>query len=74
MSLEHTTIKISKKTKKRIDSLKEYKRESYEDIIEKMLDVLNICKTDPSKAKSKLLQIDNLHRENLDKIEVKKSV
>ena len=66
MNQDNTTIKVSKKTKKRIDNLKEYKRESYEDIIEKILDVLNICKTDPTKAKTKLLQIDNQHRENIE--------
>lgn len=72
MNKDNTTIKISKKTKKRIDNLKEYKRESYEDIIEKILDVLNICKTDPIKAKSKLIQIDNQHRDNIENKDARK--
>ena len=58
-----TTIKLSKNTKGRIDSLKEYKRESYEEIIEKILEILNVCKMNPLKARAKLIKIDRQHKE-----------
>jgi len=60
---EITTIKLSKSTKGRIDSLKEYRRESYEEIIEKILEILNVCKMNPLKARAKLIKIDRQHKE-----------
>ncbi len=65
--ISNTTIKISKKTKERLDHLKEYKRESYEEIIEKMLEVLNICRGNPLKARERLIKIDNQHKEIINK-------
>jgi len=53
-----TTIKLSKKTKDRLDKLKVYKRESYEEIIQKMLEILNLVRTNPEQARSKLVAID----------------
>jgi len=58
-----TTIKLSKNTKERLDSLKEYKRESYEELIEKILEILNICKISPIRARAKLIKIDRQHKE-----------
>ncbi len=63
MASDNTTIKISKKTKNRIDTLREYKRETYEEILEKILDVLNLCKVSPMRARAKLMKIDNKHKE-----------
>ncbi len=53
-----TTIKIRKSTKKRLDKLKIYKRESYEEVLQKMLNILNTCHINPNKAKELLLDID----------------
>lgn len=58
-----TTIKLNKDTKERLDNLKEYKRESYEEIIEKILEILNVCKVNPIRARAKLLKIDRQHKE-----------
>ena len=38
--METTTIQINKDTKIRLDNLKDYNRESYEEIIEKLLDIV----------------------------------
>jgi len=59
-----TTIKISKKTKERLDHLKEYKRESYEEIVEKMLKILNICRISPIQARQKLVAIDRKRKDS----------
>ena len=37
-----TTIKLDKSTKSRLDGLKEYHRESYDEVITKVLDIINI--------------------------------
>jgi hypothetical protein len=53
--MEVTTIKISKETKLRLDRLKEHSRETYEEVLKKILFILNVSKKNPEKA-SKLLQ------------------
>jgi len=57
-----TTIKLTKKTKSRLDYLKTHKRETYDETIKKMLAILNICKVNPLRAKSKLKEIDYLKK------------
>lgn len=59
-----TTIKLSKKTKTRLDNLKLFQRETYEEIITKMLDLMNLFKTNPQEAQKKLHQIDELKKSN----------
>ena len=53
-----TTIKISKETKQRIDKLKEYSRETYDEVVRKLLFILNIVKKNPEKAQKILNRID----------------
>lgn len=60
--MEITTIKLSKETKKRLDNLKSHRRDSYEDIVKNMLEILNICRFSPERARVKLIQIDRLKR------------
>ena len=60
---EITTIKLNKKTKLRLDKIKSYKRESYEDIMQKILEILNICRINPEKARAKLIAIDKNNKE-----------
>lgn len=66
MELGITTIKVSKETKKRLDNLREYKAESYEEIIKKMLYVLNAVRKSTDTAKKVLNNIDkNIKRKQL---------
>ncbi len=53
-----TTMKLSTETKERLNHLRSYKRESYEEILQKLLEILNICRVSPERAKSKLLAIE----------------
>ena len=62
-----TTIKLTKYTKKRLDHLRIHRRETYEEIIEKMLEILNICKINPLKAHHKLTSLDNQIKANTKK-------
>jgi len=62
-----TTIKLSRETKSRLDKLKSYKRESYDEILEKILEILNISKVSPERARSKMLAIDNQHKKLTNK-------
>ncbi|MEK6819522.1 MAG: hypothetical protein AABY10_06345 [Nanoarchaeota archaeon] len=53
-----TTIKLSRRTKERMDKLRVHKRETYEEIVESMLNILNILKINPEMARKKLVFYD----------------
>ena len=56
---EITTIKLNKQTKARLDRLKEHERETYEQVIKKILYILNVSKKDPLKAMRIFSKIDS---------------
>ena len=60
-----TTLKLAQETKERIEHLRVYNRESYDDILRKILEVLNLCRTEPNKARMRLFLIDKERRRNL---------
>lgn len=53
-----TTIKIEKETKLRLDKLKEYEKESYNEIIKKILYLLNLFRKNPILGNKALNRID----------------
>ena len=53
-----TTIKISTEIRERLGHLKEYDRETFNEVLNKILYALNMCKKDPEKAKRFLENID----------------
>ncbi len=59
MKNKSTTIKINIETKQRIDKLKEYDRETYDEVIRKLLFILNTMKKEPEKAQKILEKIDS---------------
>ena len=61
---EISTIKLTKQTKERLSKLKVYKNETFEEIIESMLNTFNICKQDPEKAKQRLQHLDEQRKLN----------
>ena len=61
-----TTIKLLEETKLRVEKLREHKRESYDDILRKILYVLNAAREDPDKAKRILERISDLRQRMLE--------
>lgn len=57
-----TTIKLGKETKERLEKLRSYKRESYDEILEKIIDILNVCRVSPLRARGRLILIDRQRR------------
>lgn len=53
-----TTIKLEEETKQRLEKLREYKKESYDELLKKILSVLNMVKTEPERARFALNRID----------------
>jgi hypothetical protein len=75
MKSESTTIKISKETKKRLDNFREYNAESYEELIKKMLYILNTVRKNPELGKSILNSIDkNIKRKLIINKELSKEL
>jgi len=54
-----TTIKLDGETKGRLDNLKEHERETYDQVIKKMLYVLNEIRKDPISGNRILGKIDS---------------
>jgi len=52
------TIKISTETRERLAKLREYERETFNDVLNKVFYVLNMCKKEPEKAQKFLTNID----------------
>jgi len=67
-----TTIKITKETKNRLDRLKEHHREAYEEVLRKVLFILNTTKKNPEKAQRILNKIDSTQKRKQKYTEVYK--
>jgi len=59
-----TTVKLSEDTKSRIDHLKLYPRETYDEIIQRLLNILNITMKNPNAARHRLVNLDKQRRRN----------
>ena len=66
VSSKITTIKLLEETKIRLEKLREHKRESYDEILKKILYVLNVARDDPEKARRVLEKIDDLRNQMLE--------
>lgn len=60
-----TTLKLLEETKLRLEKLREHKRETYDDILRKILYVLNVAREEPEKAKRILERISELRERML---------
>jgi hypothetical protein len=61
-----TTIKVSNATKQRLNNLNLYPRETYEEILIRILDILNTVKQNPEQARAKLFMLDKQKQNNLN--------
>ena len=59
-----TTLKVSNITKNRIDQFRIYPRESYDEIILRILSVLSTCRTEPERARSRIIILDKERNRN----------
>lgn len=59
-----TTIKINADAKKRLDNFRVYRRETYNDILQKIFDILNICRLNPENARIRLMMLEKEKKRN----------
>ncbi len=60
--MDTTTIKLYENTKRQLDKFKEYKNESYDELINKMIFIANKAKTDPELSRETVIAIDNARK------------
>ncbi len=53
-----TTIKIHSKTKSNLDQYREYKNESYDEVIQKLIYITKTCKTQPELSRETVKSIE----------------
>lgn len=64
--METTTIKIHENTKQELDGFREYKNESYDEVIKKVVYIAKTCKEEPKLSRQTILDIEKA-RERLKK-------
>ena len=57
-----TTIKINLDTKHQLDQFREYKRETYDELIRKMIYIVKNVKTKPELSKEAIIAIENARK------------
>jgi predicted CopG family antitoxin len=58
--MDISTIKVRKDTQNRLKKMKIHPGETYEEVIKKLLSILNLCRNNPFLARQKLREIDHL--------------
>ena len=56
--METTTLKIHVNTKEELDKFKEYKNESYDEVIQKVVFIAKTCKTQPKLSQETVQAIE----------------
>ncbi|MFH0875342.1 MAG: hypothetical protein V1859_05365 [archaeon] len=56
--MSDTTIRINDETKYDLDTFREYKNESYDEVIKKVLYIAKKAKTEPKLSKEAIMQIE----------------
>ncbi|MEK6809818.1 MAG: hypothetical protein AABY40_04030 [Nanoarchaeota archaeon] len=64
--MEAMTIKIHEETKLELDNFREYKNESYDEVLKKVLFIAKTCKTEPKLSKETVESIEKA-RERMKK-------
>ena len=60
--MDATTIKIKLGTKHQLDQFREYRRESYDELIQKMIYIVKNVKTQPELSKDVITAIENARK------------
>lgn len=62
MTDEITTIKLNRSTKERIDKLRVHRRETYDEILQRMLGILNLSRAQPERAQAQLRKLESMKK------------
>jgi len=59
-----TTIRLNLRTKSELDRFRQYKNESYDELIKKLIHVIKMCEKQPKLSQQAIIEI-NRARENI---------
>ena len=59
-----TTVKIQKQTNERLEKLRVHRRDSYDEVIQRILGIRNVCRRNPDEAQETLEKIESLAKKN----------
>ena len=65
--MDTTTIKLYRETKSQLDLYREYKNESYDELIQKLLYIAKVSKTEPWRSKETVRAIE-MTRERMKRV------
>jgi len=60
--MDATTIKVHEDTKAQLDKFREYKNESYDEVIKKMIYIAKKAKTQPELSKEAIIAIEKARK------------
>jgi hypothetical protein len=60
---EYTTVLVHKETKERLDGMKEYVRESYDEVINKLITIIKLYKEEGTLTSETLTKIERARSE-----------
>ena len=52
-----TTVRLNVQTKEELNKFKQYKNESYDELIRKLIYIANLCKNEPKLSQKTILEI-----------------
>ncbi len=58
MYMEVSTIRLHKKTKTGLDRFREYRNESYDEVVMKLVNIADTCKAEPELSKEAVERIE----------------
>ncbi|MBT4135593.1 hypothetical protein HOD75_03065 [archaeon] len=61
-----TTIRLNERTKAELDSLRQYKNESYDELVRKIVHIVKVCEKQPQLSQKTIQEIKEA-RENIKK-------
>ncbi|HLD42256.1 MAG TPA: hypothetical protein VJB06_04410 [archaeon] len=62
VNIKETTIKLRHDTKLQLDRLREYRSESYDEVVKKILYIAKTCKTEPELSKETMEAIERARK------------
>jgi len=57
MEIEQTTIRLNPSTKEKLDEFRQYKNESYDELVRKLIVVAKTCEKEPRLSQKTILEI-----------------
>ncbi|MDD5337302.1 MAG: hypothetical protein PHS02_02360 [Candidatus ainarchaeum sp.] len=62
MDMEVCTVKLHRETKTMLDSYREYRNESYDEVIQKIISIMDLCRKEPRLSRKAIQDIEQARK------------